>query len=160
MDDAAALLDTLVAKAPSAAAHVARLRFGWRARGAAAGRAAFALARRQPAHSPWPVYAAAAQLEYMLGEERAAAAETGRRVYALALAKAEASAQAKGGSVPAGLVLSYASYLRASADLPNLRELLERGLLLLPAAEAAQLWPICARARANHDTALVSQSLV
>ena len=30
MDDAAALLDTLVAKAPSAAAHVARLRFGWR----------------------------------------------------------------------------------------------------------------------------------
>ncbi|EOD23947.1 hypothetical protein EMIHUDRAFT_101170 [Emiliania huxleyi CCMP1516] len=135
MDDAAALLDTLVAKAPSAAAH---------------------------AHSPWPVYAAAAQLEYMLGEERAAAAETGRRVYALALAKAsetardaEASAQAKGGSVPAGLVLSYASYLRASADLPNLRappragrELLERGLLLLPAAEAAQLWPIYAQALA------------
>ena len=33
------------------------------------------------------------------------------------------------------------------------RELLERGLLLLPAAEAAQLWPIYAQVEAQFGTA-------
>jgi len=40
----------------------------------------------------------------MLGDDRASASETARRIYALALSKDEARATAEGGSVDAALV--------------------------------------------------------
>lgn len=63
IEAATTLLDTMVTAAPSAAAHIARIRFAWRTGGREAGRNAFAEARRAPRSiCSWHVYAAAAQV--------------------------------------------------------------------------------------------------
>ena len=122
-------LEALVAARPTPLNFVHLMRFAFRAEGVKEARKVFSRARKAEGCT-WHVYAASADMEFVLGggEE---GAQVAQNIYKLGANKFPTE-------VP--FLLQYLRFLLAQRDLTNVRAVLERALQAVQGRQALELW--------------------
>lgn len=127
--EARQVLEALVSRRPTPLNFILLMRFSFRAEGLKEARKVFTRGRKAESCT-WHVYAAAADMEHLLGSGNEGAL-VAQRIYALGADKFPTE-------VP--FLLKYLQFLLARPDLTNVRAVLERALQAVQGRPALELW--------------------